>query len=72
VAGAAKEMGRLGEVASMRCNIRSEEDVCSLVAGTITRFGRLDFLVNNGGGQFPCPAADMSLKVGKGGGSGGR
>ena len=27
------------------------------------KFGRIDFLVNNGGGQFPCPVADMSLKV---------
>ena len=47
----------------MRCNIRSEEDVEGLVAGTLEKFGRLDFLVNNGGGQFPCGAADMKLKV---------
>jgi peroxisomal trans-2-enoyl-CoA reductase len=24
--------------------------------------GRIDFLVNNGGGQFPCPAENISLK----------
>ena len=29
---------------------------------TLEKFGKLDFLVNNGGGQFPCGAADMSLK----------
>ena len=27
------------------------------------KYGRIDFLVNNGGGQFPCAAADMKLKV---------
>ena len=34
----------------------------SLVEFTLEKFGKLDFLVNNGGGQFPCGAADMSLK----------
>ena len=29
----------------------------------VEKYGRIDYLVNNGGGQFPCPAADMSLKV---------
>ena len=50
----------------MRCNIRSEEDVAGLVSATLERYGQLDFLVNNGGGQFPCAAADMTLKVGLG------
>ena len=34
----------------------------SLVEFTLEKYGKLDFLVNNGGGQFPCGAADMSLK----------
>jgi len=62
VAGAAKEMGKLGEVAPFKCNIRSETEVKNLVSTTLEKFGRLDFLVNNGGGQFPSPAADMTLK----------
>jgi len=62
VAGAAKEMAKLGTIVSQRCNIRSEEDVKSLVSSTLDRFGCIDFLVNNGGGQFPCGAADMTLK----------
>ena len=38
-------------------------DPCrSLHEFTLEKFGRLDFLVNNGGGQFPCGAADMTLK----------
>lgn len=34
----------------------------SLVSETLKRHGKIDFLVNNGGGQFLSPAADMSLK----------
>ena len=29
---------------------------------TVDRFGGLHFLVNNGGGQFPSPAADIRPK----------
>jgi len=59
---AADDMKRLGDVQSTKCNIRKEEDVKSLVQFTLEKYGKLDFLVNNGGGQFPCGAADMSLK----------
>ena len=62
VVTAAKEMGRLGTVVSQRCNIRKEEEVQSLVSTTLARFGKVDLLVNNGGGQFPSSAAHMSLK----------
>lgn len=34
----------------------------NLVQETIKKYGRIDFLVNNGGGQFISPIADMSLK----------
>ena len=34
----------------------------NLVSSTLEKFGRIDYLVNNGGGQFPCAAADMTLK----------
>jgi len=59
---AAAEMSQLGDVTSFRCNIRSEEDVKNLVKSTLDKYGRIDYLVNNGGGQFPCAAADMTLK----------
>ena len=29
---------------------------------TLELFGKIDFLVNNGGGQFPSPAAAIKLK----------
>lgn len=34
----------------------------SLISETLKKHGKIDFLVNNGGGQFPSLAADMSLK----------
>lgn len=42
------------------CDIRVPEHVNALVAGVKARFGRLDALVNNAGGQFPAPAAELS------------
>lgn len=44
------------------CNIRQEADVQRLMSETLEKFGRLDFLVNNGGGQFVCPASEIRLK----------
>ena len=32
------------------------------MSSTLSKFGKVDLLVNNGGGQFPCGAADMTLK----------
>jgi NAD(P)-dependent dehydrogenase (short-subunit alcohol dehydrogenase family) len=42
--------------------IRDPEQVDALIATTYERFGRLDALVNNGGGQFPQSAIDFSVK----------
>ncbi|MCL4137495.1 UNVERIFIED_CONTAM: hypothetical protein GTU68_035228, partial [Idotea baltica] len=44
------------------CNIRKENEVRNLISSTVSEFGRVDFLVNNGGGQFPSNASDISLK----------
>ncbi|XP_040069966.1 peroxisomal trans-2-enoyl-CoA reductase-like [Ixodes scapularis] len=44
------------------CNIRSEEQVKKLVSLSLESHGRLDFLVNNGGGQFLSKADGISLK----------
>jgi len=59
---AVEEMSKLGQIHGTKCNIRKEEDVENLVTETMKRHGKIDFLVNNGGGQFPCPASDMTLK----------
>lgn len=33
-----------------------------MISETLSKFGKIDFLVNNGGGQFPGPASSFSLK----------
>jgi len=42
--------------------IRDPEAVANLIDATYERFGRLDTLVNNGGGQYPQAAIDFSVK----------
>ncbi|XP_057293135.1 peroxisomal trans-2-enoyl-CoA reductase-like [Hydractinia symbiolongicarpus] len=44
------------------CNIRKEDEVKSLMDKTVSQFGRIDCLVNNGGGQFISPFASMKTK----------
>ena len=44
------------------CDIREEAQVAGLVTATLERFGRIDVLVNNAGGQFPAPAAAISSR----------
>ena len=34
----------------------------NLIETMLDKFGKVDFLINNGGGQFPSPAQDISLK----------
>lgn len=41
-------------------NIRETDQVDALVARAIERFGAIDFLVNNAGGQFPARPQDIS------------
>ena len=41
-------------------NIRDPESVDALVDQALERFGRIDFLINNAGGQFPVNPLDIS------------
>jgi NAD(P)-dependent dehydrogenase (short-subunit alcohol dehydrogenase family) len=61
---AAAAIGRLlgAEVGYQAMSIRDPESVEALLAATWDRFGRLDALVNNAGGQFPQAAIDFSDK----------
>jgi NAD(P)-dependent dehydrogenase (short-subunit alcohol dehydrogenase family) len=43
-------------------DVREPEQVAALVDQTLERFGRIDVLVNNAGGQFLAPAEEISLK----------
>jgi NAD(P)-dependent dehydrogenase (short-subunit alcohol dehydrogenase family) len=42
--------------------IRDPDEVAQLIAAVWDRFGRLDVLINNAGGQFAAPALDISPK----------
>ncbi|XP_043934176.1 peroxisomal trans-2-enoyl-CoA reductase [Protopterus annectens] len=65
---AAKELASVippsspAKVTPVQCNIRKEEEVKSLIRATLDLHGKLDFLVNNGGGQFFSPAELISSK----------
>jgi NAD(P)-dependent dehydrogenase (short-subunit alcohol dehydrogenase family) len=44
------------EVLPVKCNVRERADVEALFDATLQRFGKVDYVVSNGGGQFPAPA----------------
>jgi citronellol/citronellal dehydrogenase len=52
----------LGELFAAPCDIREPQAVAEFVGQVIARFGRIDVLINNAGGQFPAPAAAISPK----------
>ena len=45
---------------SLHCDIISQVE--NLMSETISKFGRLDYLVNNAGGQFISPTASITAK----------
>ncbi|HHO52387.1 MAG TPA: SDR family oxidoreductase [Deltaproteobacteria bacterium] len=58
--GLTAELGR--EVIGEICDIRDRGAVTSLVERVLGRVGRIDLLVNNGGGQFFAPAEAITPK----------
>lgn len=42
------------------CDIREPEQIESFVGAVVERFGQIDVLINNAGGQFPSPAEQLS------------
>ncbi|MDG1479614.1 MAG: SDR family oxidoreductase [Myxococcota bacterium] len=56
-AAAEKLSGLLGApVTGLACDIRDRDSTAALVAAVIEKHGRIDLLINNGGGQFMAPA----------------
>lgn len=51
-----------GEVVPIACNIRRRAEVDALFDAVLARFGRVDFVVNNGGGQFLTRAEEINEK----------
>lgn len=50
------------EAIALECNIREEESIKSCIKAGIDAYGKIDILVNNGGGQFPSPAEFINRK----------
>ena len=50
------------EVLAQVCDVREPEQVARFLDTVDERFGQVDVLVNNAGGQFAAPAEDISLK----------
>src|SRR5262249_59480656 len=56
-----EEIRALGaECLAVPTNIRETDQVSALVEQALERFGAIDFLVNNAGGQFPARPSDIS------------
>ena len=51
-----------GKAFSKSCNIRNEDDIKKLISETVAEHGKLDFLVNNAGGQFASPIDNISVR----------
>jgi citronellol/citronellal dehydrogenase len=59
---AAGVQGAAVECLSMSCDVREPEQVAGFLDAVMERFGRIDSLVNNAGGQFTAPAEEISTK----------
>src|SRR5260370_14721153 len=55
-----RELSSHGEIIALPCDIREPESVAGFVGGVLERFGRVDVLVNNAGGQFPTTAEQLT------------
>lgn len=51
-----------GDVATQVCDIRDEASVIAAIDAALAKFGRIDGLVNNAGGQYRTPLRTISTK----------
>jgi len=51
-----------GECLAKTCDIREPDQIAALCDAVLERFGRIDVLVNNAGGQFPVTAESLKPK----------
>jgi len=58
-----QELDRAGaECLAAPCDVREPDQVAAMLDVVLERFGAIDVLVNNAGGQFSAPAEEISLK----------
>jgi citronellol/citronellal dehydrogenase len=58
---AAELTARGGECLHKTCDIREPDQIAEFIAAVLARYGRIDSLVNNAGGQKPYPASELPL-----------
>jgi len=59
---AAEELSDFGEVTHQACDIRKTEEIQQLAQMIKGKYGQLDILINNAGGQFPALAEYINDK----------
>ena len=61
IAEAQAELSRYGQCHALSLNIRQPDQVAEAAEEIAQKYGRLDILINNAGGQFPSPAEAISI-----------
>lgn len=60
---AAKELQQLGVKAlALACDVRNQAAIQAVVEATVSRFGRIDILINNAGTSWGAPVEEMRLE----------
>jgi gluconate 5-dehydrogenase len=60
---AAEELKQLGvQTMALGCDVKSPDQVQSVVAATVSQFGRIDILINNAGTSWGAPVEEMRLE----------
>ncbi len=59
---AAEELQQLGvQVLAMGCDVKDQASISEVVDATVSKFGRIDILINNAGTSWGAPVEDMTL-----------
>ena len=59
---AAEELKQLGvKTLALGCDVKNPDQIRDVVDGTISRFGRIDILINNAGTSWGAPVEEMRL-----------